>query len=77
MSLRNVSLFIIIIDQASKIFVKTNFILEKKLKFSGGLNSFFIENEEWLGGLVELMASCFDCFRLVAVGGTDIGYGIL
>jgi signal peptidase II len=37
------------VDQASKIFVKTNFILEKKLKFSDGLNSFFIENEEWLG----------------------------
>ena len=78
MKLKN-SLFIIflilIIDQYSKIFVKTNFILGEQVKVFGWFKFFFIENEGMAWGTVipgEYGKVMLTLFRIVAV--VAIGY---
>jgi hypothetical protein len=65
------------VDQARKILVKPILYCGRKVlkTFRWFKKISFIENEEWLWGLkLQVLSSCFDCFRLVAVGGIDIGY---
>src|SRR6478672_8085085 len=76
MSLRNAYLLIFIIllvDQVSKIYIKTNFILREDVDVFSWFKISFIENEgmawgtvipSWLGGKLTLTI-----FRILAVGG--------
>lgn len=76
MSLRNAYLLIFIIllvDQVSKIYIKTNFVLGEDVEVFSWFKISFIENEgmawgtvipDWLGGKLTLTV-----FRILAVGG--------
>lgn len=76
MSLKKAYLIVIlvlIIDQVSKIYIKTSFMLEEKVDVFSWFKIYFIENEgmawgaklpSWLGGKLTLTV-----FRILAVGG--------
>jgi signal peptidase II len=73
MSLRNAYFLILLIDQVSKIYIKTNFILREDVDVFSWFKISFIENEgmawgtvipDWLGGKLTLTI-----FRILAVGG--------
>lgn len=78
MSLRKAYLLIfiiLIVDQVSKIYIKTNFILGEEVPVFGWFRILFIENEGMAWGTVipgEYGKLFLTLFRIIAVGG--IGY---
>jgi signal peptidase II len=80
MTLRKAYLLIFIlllVDQVSKIYIKTNFILGKKLKYLIGSKSCSSKMKEWLGSSNSgRTVNYFNSFRIAAVGGMGIGCGI-
>ncbi|WP_395060971.1 lipoprotein signal peptidase [Flavobacterium sp.] len=81
MKLRNsafIIFLILIIDQYSKVFVKTNFILGDQVQVFSWFKLFFIENEGMAWGTVipgEYGKLILTIFRILAVGA--IGYWLL
>lgn len=81
MSLRKASILIVLIlliDQISKIYIKTNFILEEKIEVFSWFQIYFIENEGMAWGAVipgEYGKLFLTLFRIIAV--VAIGYWLL
>ncbi|MDY0089554.1 MAG: lipoprotein signal peptidase [Flavobacteriaceae bacterium] len=77
MSLRKASILIVLIlliDQISKIYIKTNFILEEKIEVFSWFQIYFIENEGMAWGAVipgeygKLFLTLFRIIAVVAIG---------